>query len=382
MDAEKRGQGDTETRRRGDGEKPKDGETKRRRETDLEAVWGLPLTAVRCPRCGAAHLVPSEAIPPLCPLCLQGPVEPQPAYLRDEPPEQVVPYRFSERQLAGALDEWARGVWFRPPELRGDVLASRLRRYLLPLWLVDGLVEGAWRADVGFDYQVVSHQDAYRDGGGWTSQEVRETRVRWEPRAGRIRRRYENLAVPALDDHRALMARLGGFDLEQRAAYAPEAVRDSAVRAPTRDPQDAWPDAQARFTRAAEADCQQAAAADHIRDFSLQAAYSELNWTQLLLPAYVTWYREGERVWPVLVNGQSGKISGTRRASPRKAGALALILGGLALLLLLPGGLLALAGTILPPVAVIGGVLLIAGAVLALAAPLPVIGVWVHNRRE
>ncbi len=351
-------------------------------ETDLEAVWGVPLTAARCLRCGAAHLLPGGAIPPLCPACLQGTVEPQPAYLRDEPPEQVLPYRLSERQLAGALDEWARGVWFRPAELKGSVLAARLRRVLLPLWLVDGLVEGTWRADVGFDYQVVSSQDAYRDGSGWSSQEVRETRVRWEPRAGRIHRRYENLAVPALDGHRALMARLGDFDLGQRAAYTPEAVQGGAVRIPDREPEAAWPDAQASFVRAAQEDCRQAAGAEHIRDFALQAEYRERQWTQMLLPTYVTWYCEGEQAWPVLINGQSGRISGTRRASPRQAGVLALLLGGLALLLLLPGGLLALAGAVFPPLAVLGGLLLIVGAVLALLAPLPVIGVWVHNRRR
>ena len=40
-----------------------------------------------------------------------------------------------------------------------------------------------------------------------------ETRVRWEPRVGRLNRAYENVAAPALDDHRALMARLGNLNL-------------------------------------------------------------------------------------------------------------------------------------------------------------------------
>ncbi len=194
--------------------------------TDVMAVWGVGLTAVHCVRCGEAHLVPEfvsskaegDVVSSRCPFCLQGAVEPQPAYLREEPPEQVLPYAVSKRKLAGILSEWTEGVRFRPDEFKAETLMRRARRYFVPLWLVDGRVEGAWRADVGFDYQAVSYQDRYSDGRGWSSQEVREGRVRWEPRVGRVKRAYNNVAAPALDDHRALMKRLGNFNLGQRAA--------------------------------------------------------------------------------------------------------------------------------------------------------------------
>jgi len=366
--------------------------------TDVAAVWGAPLTAVHCAHCGEAHLVPEsalskaegEAIPSRCPFCLQGPVALQPAYLRDEPPEQVLPYGVSERRLVSVLERWSRGVWFRPDGLKAGMLAQRARRYLIPLWLVDGRVEAAWRADVGFDYQVVSYQDRYSEGAGWSSQEVTETQARWEPRAGRLNRTYENVAAPALDDHRALMARLGDgstelaevFDLDQRTGYSPEAVAGAVVRIPSLEPEAAWPGVEAAFVRAAEAECQQAAGADHIRDFALQAEYGNLNWTLLLLPAYVTWYQEGERVWPVLVNGQSGRVSGVRRASARKANVTSLVLGALGLLLFLVGGVLSLLGAAFPPAVVLGGVILVIGLLLAAAAPIPAIGVWVFNRRS
>ncbi len=104
--------------------------------------------------------------PSRSPLCLQGPVAPQPAYLREEPPEQVLPYGVSEQRLANILNRWSKGVWFRPADLKAGVLMQRVRRYLFPLWLVDGRVEAVWRADAGFDYQVVSYQDRYSEGAG------------------------------------------------------------------------------------------------------------------------------------------------------------------------------------------------------------------------
>ncbi|MFN2166169.1 MAG: hypothetical protein ACK2U9_07880, partial [Anaerolineae bacterium] len=233
--------------------------------TDVAAAWGVPLTAIHCSKCGEAHLVTD--VPPRCPFCLEGPVEPQPAYLPEEPPEQAVDYQVSRIELRAALERWTKGIWFRPSDMQADKLTQRAQRYLIPLWLVDGQVQATWRADVGFDYQVVSYQDRYRDGTGWSSQEVQESRIRWEPRVGRLERRYENLPAPALDDHRKLMGRLGEYNLSQRNAYTPETVDAAAVRIPTLEPDAAWPGAQTAFARAAQAECQEAAGADHIRDF-------------------------------------------------------------------------------------------------------------------
>ncbi|MCP4539777.1 MAG: hypothetical protein GY832_21780 [Chloroflexi bacterium] len=344
--------------------------------TDVAAVWGVELAAVHCARCGEAHLVPEDAIPSRCPFCLQGPVAPQPAYLREEPPEQILPHTISKQKLARMLEQWTQGVRFRPDEFKAEVLMRRARHYFVPLWLVDGQVEGAWRADVGFDYQAVSYQDRYRDGQGWSSQEVKEGRIRWEPRVGRISRSYENVAAPALDDHRALMNRLGDFDLGQRTNYAPQTITTGTIRIPTLEPEAAWDGVKAAFNHAAGAECRQAAGADHIRDLRPEVEYGNLNWTQLLLPAYVTWYREGERIWPVLINGQSGHVSGVRRASTRKANVTSLVLGAIAAMLFVLGGLLAL---LLPPV---GGLMLVFGLLLGLVAPIPAIGVWVFNRRS
>jgi hypothetical protein len=354
--------------------------------TDVTAVWGTPLTAVHCSKCGESHLV--KDVPPRCPFCLAESVEPQPAYLPEEPPEQTVDYQVSRAELHAALERWTKGIWFRPGDMQADVMAQRARRYLVPLWLVDGQVQATWRADVGFDYQVVSSQDRYRDGAGWSSQEVQETRVRWEPRVGRLERRYENLPAPALDDHRKLMGRLGEFNLKRRSAYTPEVTANAeateavAVRIPTLEPEAAWPGAETAFVRAAQAECREAAAADHIRDLTIDAQYSGLNWTLLLLPAYVTWYEEGEQAWPVLVNGQIGHVSGARRASPRKARNASLITGAIALLLILLGGLLSVGGLLFPPLIVIGGVILLVGVLPALVAPIPAIAVWAYNRRS
>ncbi len=350
--------------------------------TDVAAVWGAPLEAIHCAHCGEAHLTPSDELPDRCPYCLKGPVASQPAYLRDEPPEQILPYAIDGQKLRAIFEQWTKGIWFRPNELKANVLTQRARRYFIPMWLVDGQVEGNWQADAGFDYEAVTYQDQYRDGHGWQSHKARERRVRWEPRAGQIRRAYENLDAPALDDHRQLMRRLGDFDLARRLPYRPEQVAGGTVRIPTLEPAEAWPGVEIAFERAVATDCQRASGADHIRSFNLNAAYKNLNWTLLLLPTYVTWYRAGDRIWPVLVNGQNGHVDGVRLADAHRANITSLILGVVGAALFVLGGLLTLVGLPFPLLAVFGGLMLVLGVILGLIAPIPAIGVWIFNRRS
>jgi hypothetical protein len=278
------------------------------------------------------------------------------------------------------LAKWLRGVWLRPQDLRVERLLSRLVRIYWPMWLIDGEVQGTWGAQMGFDYQVESSQERFSQADGWTSRSLTETHVRWEPRVGRLKRTYHNLAVPALDgqEEEALTSRLGHYELERAVAYMPAAIAGAAVRTPSLLPEEAWPLGRSAFQRSAAVDCQRAADAQHCDEFTLSADYDHLNWSQLLLPFYLTYYQDDRgRLIPVWINGQSGQISGLRRASLRKgwrvAGAIALV-----------AGLGFLVGTVLTLVklAGLGTLLMTAGFFLIIIAALPVIWVWRFNQQS
>jgi hypothetical protein len=106
------------------------------------------------------------------------------------------------------------------------------------------------------------------------------------------------------------------------------------VRLPNRAPRDAWYDAARGFRDAAAGECRQAAGAEHIREFGWSPQFGDLRWTQLLLPAYTTYYLDdGGAVRRVIVHGQAGRASGPRRASMKRAWLRALLVVVAALLL-------------------------------------------------
>jgi hypothetical protein len=267
--------------------------------------------------------------------------------------------------------------------LTPENLRARVRHLFLPMWLVDTEVRASWQAEVGFDYEVVSHREQYADGAGWRTDEVEEQRVRWEPRAGRLARTYENVTAAALGAHAALQRVLGDFSLSDAEPYSDGVMTAAMVRSPDRAPEAAWADAIPGIRRRAAQECRRAATADHIRDFRWAPDYGNQTWTLLLLPVYASYYLDDEgAAQRVLINGQTGQVYGARRGSMRRAQRVALIVGGVALALFLISLGVGLAGLLLPPLFVVG----ILGVVLALlvgvGATVPLLRVWRFNRKQ
>lgn len=346
--------------------------------SEIETLWHVPLEAAICEVCDWAYLLPPDAIDAACPHCNQTTVTPlaPDEVIQLAPPELVVPFTAQQARMRTNMAQFVRGIRFSPPDLSVDTLRARLRPLYIPLWLVDSDVAAQWQAEVGYDYDVVSHEERYA-GGSWQTIEKQETKVRWEQRVGKLQRRYENVSAPALEDQETLQKLLGRFQLDSAESYRSTHLGKAFVRLPNRLSADAWADAEPQFLERAADECRRAAAAQHLRHYQWRPTFSDRRWTHLLLPVYATYYRDDDgNPLPVLLNGQTGRISGRRRASMRQArrytmvgSALALLLFALALVLLL------LESTWTAPTALLA-------AVVALGSLFPIINVTQFNRTQ
>ncbi|RPJ42763.1 MAG: hypothetical protein EHM21_12375, partial [Chloroflexi bacterium] len=251
------------------------------------AAWGTDLQPAACPRCRATYLVECDAPLPRCPSCFQAALEVLPGgpqhLAHPYPPELVAPFNLSEAQVSEATSRFAASIPFAPPGLTGPALRSHLAALYLPLWLVDGCVSGYWQAEAGFDYEVISHQERYEQNrSSWETKEVKEQRVRWENRVGRINRTYQNVTAPALEEAPHLEKRIGRFALNSARSFSPASIQRACVRLPDRPPQAAWGEAAAAFQKGAAEECQKACGANRIRQFRWKASFSRLNWTLML----------------------------------------------------------------------------------------------------
>lgn len=357
---------------------------------DLQTAWRQPVGLWVCDSCDRSFLLPELMAPaadrqsPLCPTCFSANLslvlDPSGLLEFSRPPELLLPFGLDEARLPALYDAFARRIPYPPGDLTPASLARRLQRLYLPMWLVDVDVQATWRCEAGYNYQVVSHQDRYEQNRGqWATRQVEETRVRWEPRLGELRRTYPNLAAPALRDDQALRRTLGEFDLRRSQPYS--GLPGGYVRLPDRSTSDAWSDARHSLQGLAAEECRQAIGADHHRQFTWQPDFSRQNWTLLLLPVFTTCYLDDAgQPQVVYIHGQSGKLHGSRRASMRKAQSVAVIILVIAAVLFGLGLLLAALGALFPVLLPLGGIGLVLAALVACAAAVPVVQVWAFNR--
>jgi len=297
------------------------------------------------------------------------------------PVEMLIPFNVSASTLDTKIESFAKGIPSAPKDLNPDNLRKRLQAIYLPMYLVDADVQATWQGEAGFNYEVVSHRENY-GGQGWKTQQVKETRIRWEPRVGRLKRTYNNIPAPALEEHAQLIRQLGEYNLTSAQLYADQKdIQPAIIRLPSRSTADAWSDTIPGFLQAASNECAQAGQSDHFREFRWQAEFADQNWTQLHLPVYATYYLDDEnRPQPVLINGQTGYLYGKRRASMKRAQITALWILLTAAVVFGISVVLSILGVVVPPILVIGGIGVFVSFAIALSAIYPVFRAWQFNK--
>jgi len=351
-------------------------------QPESETAWQTDRIPAGCDQCEKVFLVPRTALEQRCPLCGRGQLQAQPVLMQKISPEFMLPFKVGQTQLQSVFNTFCEGIWLAPDGLNSANLLKNCRALFWPMYLVDSTVEGQWQAEMGFDYQVKSAKATYSQHG-WENRDEVKTRTRYEKRLGSVSRRYENVAVPAIDSHKLRLSQLGQYDQGSVTPFESTDLGEALIELPNLDPSEAWQGAEEQFKQKAGQECMAAASAQHLRNFVLQAAYKDMNWTQFLLPMYASWYQDDEgQIHPILVNGQSGHINGLRMASQKKGKHLAGLLAIIAAAMLVMAVLIFVLGIALPPIQLLGVVLFLLGVLVGIGALVPLIlpGQW--NRRE
>ncbi|MEQ8172070.1 MAG: hypothetical protein ABRQ38_24470 [Candidatus Eremiobacterota bacterium] len=349
---------------------------------NTENSWCDHLVSAGCIKCGHAHLIAKEFLEQKCPCCYEGNLEHQPARLRKEPPEYIIPFSKTKEDIKPVIEHFTKGIWLKPDDFNHSKMMERLIPIYRPVWLVDSDVKGMWKGETGFDYQVKSSQESF-DGGQWNTKEVIRTNIRWEPRAGEICRHYDNINLPASDDHKRLTDMAGDYDITCATSYSEYEKLDITIRIPDLTPESIWPDVKNSINNKASEECRVASSAQHIRAFAFKGNYESLNWTQLLLPLYSTCYKDDKgKYHPVYINGQTGAIGGIRLASQKKGWGWTggLLITGIITFIL--GLLVFLGGSVFPPLAILGAFLILMSFIPSILSIFPVISTWRWNKKQ
>ena len=347
----------------------------------LSEKWYGELIPAFCSHCNQSFFMKPGLLHHYCPFCLENGFEIHPILTFSEKPELILPFRINHEQVEGIFKRFLENIWLKPNDLNPSNLKYRASYHYWIMWLLDSQVDGFWKAEVGFDYKIKSSVETYQNQT-WDSKEEIGVKTRWESRMGEIHRMVQNINLPALAQHEILLQMIGDFDLKF-ATRTSEANLQEMVVAPEVNPQKVWDQAKVLLDKAVENECARACNGQHIRGFSISAEYGSKNWSLLLLPYIASYYVNdtGEKI-PVYINGQSGRIHGSRFVSTHKALSIAAIGGIISLLMIISGILALILGSVLPPLPIIGLILITFSFVIGILSILPVIWAMFHNKQE
>ncbi|MDD5369054.1 MAG: hypothetical protein PHQ40_08215 [Anaerolineaceae bacterium] len=227
-----------------------------------------------------------------------------------------------------------------PTDLSSSGASIQFKGMYLPYWTFSAYITAQWKAEVGYErteshYDAASHSTQTRTVIDW----------RWEN--GTINLPIENMMVAGTQNVSAiLLEKVSPFPLSDLVDYNPDFLAGWQAKSYDTSLQPAWETGKARMRMMAKDVCVQDIPTSHVRNFSMSADFADESWRLILVPVYLSAYRFQDKSYQVLVNGQTGMVSGQKPVAWWKVVAAILAL-------LLPGTILGLIGF---PFLAIGGV--------------------------
>ena len=318
--------------------------------------WGEQRKEMACQSCGAQTSVPVDKLSHTCPFCGSNKVIQRQAPQDVLRPRFLVPFKLETSACQPIARDFLGSSWMTPSKLRQVSKIGGFTGIYLPFWTFDSVTTSDWKAEVG-------HQETrrYFEDGEWKSRTI--TVWRWE--SGRARLKIDDLVVPGTARLSTLLIeRIRDFDLSALAPYEPEYLAGLQAQSYDVPLEKAWDEGRRQMREQTRQACLSQASTSQVRNFSMSLDFADESWRYILLPVYLANYTYDGKPYQVMINGQTGSISGQRPVDWTK---IWLVIG----LLLLPGLFLGLVGLVTIPfggigvgIGGLGFILLIVGLVI------------------
>lgn len=291
--------------------------------------WGEERQELNCQNCGASILVDPKSLTLVCPFCGSSSVIQQ-QFAHDKlRPRYLIPFTVEDHQALAAIREWLGSSWMTPSDLQKRAGLDTLKGIYLPYWNFSATCTADWRAQVGHD-RIETYTGS--DGKMRT-----RTVTDWVWENGHVHLPIRDLLVAGTAKlNQRLLGEVERFRIDDLAEYDPSYLAGFNAQTYDVDRDSAWTSGRTIMREMTKKACYGQASTSKVRNFSMTLDFDDETWRYLLLPVYLTTYRYGEDIFSVMVNGQTGLVTGQRPVYWMK------VLGA-ALATLLPGAIVVIA---------------------------------------
>jgi DNA-directed RNA polymerase subunit RPC12/RpoP len=321
------------------------------RQGDGGGVLAGRSSQVRCAACNAIVLLEDKVATDKCPYCS--------SHLENKPeaaeemimPEGVIPFAIAHRDAIGSYERWLAGLWFAPSALRQFATLGQLAGIYVPYWTFDSMTYTHYTGQRGEDYtDTESYTET--DAQGQTVTRTRNVnKTRWYAVSGEVRHFFDDVCICAsqgVPEEYAPMPRPS--DLKKLVGFRDEYLSGFKTERYTVGPKEGFEQAKVIMDSKIRELCTRDIGGDHQRLETVRTQHVGVTFKHILLPLWLASYRYREKIFRVLVNGQTGEVRGDRPYSSLKIGILiALICAILLALLVVFKGVAKGEGSCAPP---------------------------------
>jgi ribosomal protein L37E len=265
--------------------------------------WGAERKVIACKRCGAHTTLDPHVAASSCAFCGTTAVVESPANPNVIRPEGLLPFRVTRESALQSFRKWLHGLWLRPNDLKSASRVNAMQGAYIPFWTFDAATNSSWTAEAGYYYYVQVRRN---------NQTVRERRVRWEPAAGTLERFFDDVPVPASRGADASLCRdIEPYPTGSLTPYEPSYLSGFLAEENAVDLPEALETAKTRMRNEIVAACAQEVPGDTHRNLDVHTVFSALAYKNALLPIWIAAYDYHGKPYRFLVNGVTGKCTGT-----------------------------------------------------------------------
>lgn len=270
-----------------------------------------------CPNCGARTTVETDEPTITCAFCGTKNVNPEATTTRLVEPAGVLPFRLSREQALERFKSWVGDSWFSPDDLKAGATLDNIRGVYIPFWTFDAQADSDWQGEAGFYYFVPV---SVSDGKGGTVQQ-QERRVRWEYRSGSHAAFYDDvleMASQQLANQADNVVEVSHYDLNDVVDYDPRFLLGWEAEVYSIDVAESAKRAEADIRQREETACANQVGGDTQRNMNVSTRLSGQTFKHILLPLWICAYVYNGKPYRFLINGQTGRVAGSRPLSSWK----------------------------------------------------------------
>jgi Zn finger protein HypA/HybF involved in hydrogenase expression len=323
--------------------------------SQAELGWGVARKELHCDACGADMAIAENALTATCPFCASNRVNIRTAPADQLRPRFLIPFKIQPQATRTLAQHWLGKGWYHPDELGASAIVDRFSGVYLPFWTFSAQIASNWKAEVGYE-----REERYYDDKEWKTR----TKIDWRWENGRVSINVADLLVSGSTHlSQVILKRLYPFNLNDLVSYAPDFLAGWQAQTYNLTLPKAWEQGKAEMRERAKSACHSEINSSHVRNFNMTADFNEETWRYVLLPVYIAAYKFENKVYQVMLNGQTGAIAGQKPVAWWKIGLAVAAMLSPGLCLGLVGLPLLLAGGIGLAPLIIGAILFIAGLV-------------------